>query len=87
MTTTAPNQIGTLAIDLIGNTPLVRLAKVTADLPAGVTLCAKAEWLQSRRLRQGPPRALDDPAKGARAALLTPGKIILEATSGNTGIA
>src|SRR4051794_10385178 len=86
MTTTAPNQIGTLAIDLIGNTPLVRLAKVTADLPTGVTVVAKAEWRNPGGSVKDRP-ALSMIRDGIARGLLTPDKTILEATSGNTGIA
>ena len=73
MTTTAPNQGGTLAIDLIGNTPLVRLPKVTADLPAGVTVAGEGRVAQSGRQRQGSARALDDPRRD-RARAPDPGE-------------
>jgi cysteine synthase B len=73
-------------VDLIGNTPLVRLRRLEQDLGAGVELYAKAEWTN-------PAGSVKDRAakrmivEGERAGLLTPGKIILDATSGNTGIA
>jgi cysteine synthase B len=86
MTTTAPNQIGTLPIDLIGNKPQVRLAKVTAELPAGVTIAAKAEWRNPGGSVKDRP-ALSMIRDGIARGLLTPDKTILEATSGNTGIA
>jgi len=70
---------------LIGNTPLVQLTQVSADLKPGVQLWAKAEWFN-------PGGSIKD-----RAALniirvaestgqLSPDKILLDATSGNTGI-
>lgn len=69
----------------IGNTPLVRLDRVVRDLP-GITLLAKAEW-------HNPGGSVKDRAVAAmvRDALqhgrLGPGKVLLDATSGNTGIA
>lgn len=86
MTTTAAQRSGTLAIDLIGNTPLVRLEKVTAGLPTEVTVAAKAEWLNPGGSVKDRP-ALSMIRDGIARGLLTPDKTILEATSGNTGIA
>jgi cysteine synthase B len=69
----------------IGNTPLLRLDKITRGLE-GVTLLAKAEW-------HNPGGSVKDRAASAmvREALaqgkLGPDKILLDATSGNTGIA
>lgn len=69
----------------IGNTPLLRLRKVIPDLP-GVTVLAKAEWLN-------PGGSVKDRAaagmvsKAQAEGRLGPGKILLDATSGNTGIA
>ncbi len=82
----APRHYGTIPLDLIGNTPLVRLTKVTAGLPFGVTVSGKAEWRNpGGSVKDRPALALvrDGLARG----LLGPGKTILEATSGNTGIA
>ena len=76
MTTTAPNQSGTLAIDLIGNTPLVRLAQVTAHLPAAVTVAAKAEWYNPGGSVKDRP-ALAMIRDGIARGLLTPDKTIL----------
>ena len=72
-------------VDLIGNTPLVRLASFEKDLQ-NVELHAKAEW-------QNPGGSVKDRpaarmiADGERSGALTRDKIILDATSGNTGIA
>jgi len=69
----------------IGNTPLVRLDRTAGDLP-GITLLAKAEWTN-------PGGSVKDRAVASmvRDALqhgrLAPGKTLLDATSGNTGIA
>ncbi len=68
----------------IGRTPLVRLRRVTAG--AGGTVLAKIEGRNpaySVKCRIGAAMVWDAEKRG----LLTPGKVILEATSGNTGIA
>lgn len=82
----ADRALGTAALDLIGNTPLIRLDLVTPRLPTGVSVLAKAEMLNpggSVKDRPGRAMILDGIARGE----LTPGKTILDATSGNTGIA
>src|SRR4030066_1105781 len=69
----------------IGNTPLIQLKQMTKHLK-GVEIYAKAEWLNpggSVKDRAG-LRIIED---GERSGLLTPDKIILDSTSGNTGIA
>jgi S-sulfo-L-cysteine synthase (O-acetyl-L-serine-dependent) len=72
-------------IDLIGGTPLVRLRTFGADTP-GVELYAKAEF-------QNPGGSVKDRAAAAilrdakRTGRLRDGVTILDATSGNTGIA
>jgi cysteine synthase B len=72
-------------LDLIGDTPLVRLSRFEAGLD-NVELYAKMEG-------KNPGGSVKDrPAarmilEGERSGALTPGKIILDATSGNTGIA
>jgi S-sulfo-L-cysteine synthase (O-acetyl-L-serine-dependent) len=85
--TTTPTHLrtGSLLTDRIGNTPLVRLEKVVRDLP-GITLLAKAEWVN-------PGGSVKDRAAWSIVrdaldrGLLAPGKTLLDATSGNTGIA
>jgi S-sulfo-L-cysteine synthase (O-acetyl-L-serine-dependent) len=75
----------TSLLDMIGRTPLVRLARIDAEVP-GVEIYGKAEWFNpggSVKDRAALAMILD----GERAGRLTPGKIILDATSGNTGIA
>ncbi len=72
-------------LDLIGRTPLVRLHRFERETP-GVELYAKAEWQNpggSVKDRAAARMILDGEASGA----LTRGKTILDATSGNTGIA
>lgn len=89
----APSQfvraVGQGAVDpleLIGNTPLLRLTRIVGDLSPNVELYAKAEWYN-------PGGSVKDRAAwnmiraGEESGTLTPDKIILDATSGNTGIA
>ena len=67
----------------IGRTPLVRLHRLA---PAGVTILAKIEGRNpaySVKCRIGASMVWDAEQKG----ILTPGKEIVEPTSGNTGIA
>jgi cysteine synthase B len=72
--------------DLVGNTPLLRLRRFEQEVCTGVELYAKAEW-------KNPGGSVKDRAAlrmildGERSGQLTPGKIIIDATSGNTGIA
>ena len=83
---TAPSAtLGTTLLQRIGNTPLVRLDRLTAHLP-GVHIYGKAEWLNpggSVKDRAASSIVADALAKG----LLGHDKTLLDATSGNTGIA
>ena len=72
-------------VDLIGNTPLVRLTSFEAGL-RNVELWAKAEWKNPGGSVKDRPAARMI-ADGERSGKLTRDKIILDATSGNTGIA
>ena len=70
----------------IGNTPLLGLRRVARELPNGVEIFVKAEHLNpggSVKDRAALAMILD----GERSGRLYPGKVILDATSGNTGIA
>lgn len=70
----------------IGGTPLVRLRRVVRAVPAGVELYAKAEHLSpGGSVKDRAARAMI--RDGERRSLLVRGKTILDATSGNTGIA
>ena len=71
--------------DLVGNTPLVRLRRIEQETP-GVEIYGKAEFFNPGGSVKDRP-ALNMILEGEKAGLLTPGKIILDATSGNTGIA
>lgn len=70
----------------IGNTPLIRLRSITRDLPADVAILAKAEHLNPGGSVKDRP-ALWMILEGERSGRLRPGMTILDATSGNTGIA
>ena len=77
--------LGHSLIERIGNTPLVRLDALTDDL-LGIALLGKAEWYN-------PGGSVKDRAAGhivseaRRNGQMPPGKTLLDATSGNTGIA
>src|ERR687884_95858 len=71
--------------ELVGNTPLLRLRHITAQA-RGVEIYAKAEWFNPGGSVKDRP-ALNMILEGERTGQLTPDKIILDATSGNTGIA
>ncbi len=70
----------------VGNTPLIRLRTITKNLPENVEVYAKAEHLN-------PGGSVKDRAAlamilaGEKSGELTKNKTILDATSGNTGIA
>jgi cysteine synthase B len=70
----------------IGHTPLLRLRRVTDNLPNGITVFVKAEHLNPGGSVKDRP-ALGMILEGERSGRLYPGKTILDATSGNTGIA
>jgi cysteine synthase B len=72
-------------IDLVGNTPLLPLSRVARDVWP-VEVYAKAEWFNPGGSVKDRP-ALNMILDGERSGRLTPAKTILDATSGNTGIA
>ncbi len=71
--------------DLVGNTPLVRLRNIEKDTP-GIEIYGKAEFFNPGGSVKDRP-ALNMILTGEQNGTLTPGKIILDASSGNTGIA
>ncbi|HJZ48261.1 MAG TPA: cysteine synthase family protein [Roseiflexaceae bacterium] len=73
-------------VDLVGNTPLLRLAGIAPDLPHGVEIYAKAEWYNPGGSVKDRP-ALYMIRDGERSGRLRRGMRIADATSGNTGIA
>ena len=77
--------IGRRSLELIGNTPLLRLERITRDLP-GIVLLGKAEWYNPGGSVKD--RAASNIVAQARASgKFGPGKTLLDSTSGNTGIA
>lgn len=86
-TITAPPQVEGEALEnLIGNTPLLRFRSVTAHLPENIAIFAKAEWTNPGGSVKD--RAAAEIIRSAEASgVLRPGKILLDSTSGNTGIA
>lgn len=83
--TVRPELLGQRLLDRVGRTPLIRLERVGAEFP-NVEICAKAEWFNPGGSVKDRP-ALSMIRDGERSGKLRPGKIILDATSGNTGIA
>src|SRR6476620_6486406 len=79
------SRLGRSVLELIGNTPLLSFKRITQHV-APVQVLAKAEWynpggsVKDRAVRS---MILD----GERRGLLTKSKTIIDATSGNTGIA
>jgi cysteine synthase B len=80
-----PRSLGGRIDDAIGNTPLLRLGRIAADAP-GVEVYGKAEWLNPGGSVKDRP-ALAMILDGERSGRLAAGRTILDATSGNTGIA
>jgi len=77
--------LGESALERVGNTPLLRLDRIASVRP-GLELLGKAEWYN-------PGGSVKDRAasniirEALRKGQLKPGKILLDSTSGNTGIA
>jgi S-sulfo-L-cysteine synthase (O-acetyl-L-serine-dependent) len=85
MITRINERTGTNVTELVGNTPLLELPSVSAEVP-GVRILGKAEWHNPGGSVKDRP-ALWMIRDGEKSGALTPGKTILDATSGNTGIA
>ncbi|HEX6418732.1 MAG TPA: cystathionine beta-synthase [Acidimicrobiales bacterium] len=76
-------QIAASLVDLIGDTPLVRLNRVTEGLAC--TVAVKLEMLNpGGSVKDRPALAMIEQAE--REGLLRPGGTIVEPTSGNTGV-
>jgi len=82
---TGQRAIGQSLLERIGNTPLLKLGRVTRDFP-NVEFAAKAEWFNPGGSVKDRP-ALSMIQAGLTSGDLRPGKAIIDATSGNTGIA
>jgi S-sulfo-L-cysteine synthase (O-acetyl-L-serine-dependent) len=78
-------RLGVRGVELIGNTPLLRLERISRQFP-NVLMLAKAEWYN-------PGGSVKDRAaynivcEGRRSGKFSAGKTLLDSTSGNTGIA
>ena len=78
-------RVGESILARIGNTPLLRLASIGRELEH-VEICGKAEWFNpGGSVKDRPALSMID--AGLKRGKLTPGKTIIDATSGNTGIA
>lgn len=76
---------GETLLERIGNTPLLRFERVGTEFP-NVEFCAKAEWFNPGGSVKDRP-ALGMIQAGLASGALRAGKTIIDATSGNTGIA
>jgi S-sulfo-L-cysteine synthase (O-acetyl-L-serine-dependent) len=78
-------KLGVRSVELIGNTPMLRLERMTREFP-NVQLLGKAEWYN-------PGGSVKDRAafniisEGRGSGKFAAGKVLLDSTSGNTGIA
>ncbi len=83
-----PSQLSRVpsVLHLVGNTPLFELTKVTAGLSPRVRVFTKLEGFNPGGSVKD-RAALKMVAEGLRTGALTPGKTIIDSTSGNTGIA
>lgn len=81
----ASRSLGKTVKDRIGNTPLLRMDHAIAEL-GDVQILAKAEWTNpgGSVKDRAASRIIEDALK---TGSLSPGKILLDSTSGNTGIA
>ncbi len=77
--------LGVPSLERVGKTPMLRLARIARDVP-GIELLGKAEWIN-------PGGSVKDRAasnivrEGRHSGKFAAGKVLLDATSGNTGIA
>ena len=85
MITRINTRAGTNVTELVGGTPLLDLSSISAETP-GVRILGKAEWYNPGGSVKDRP-ALWMIRDGEKSGALTPEKTILDATSGNTGIA
>ena len=82
----APRErVGQSVLERIGNTPLLRLERVGKEF-SNIEFYAKAEWFNPGGSVKDRP-ALSMIQAGLASGKLRPGKTIIDATSGNTGIA
>ena len=79
-------QQATEIVDLIGYTPLIRLRRITRHLPESIEIYGKAEWFNPGGSVKDRP-AWNIVRTAMERGELGAGKRLLDATSGNTGIA
>jgi S-sulfo-L-cysteine synthase (O-acetyl-L-serine-dependent) len=84
-TTASASPAGRPLLERIGNTPLLRFERIVGEFP-NVAFCAKAEWSNPGGSVKDRP-ALSMIQAGLASGELRAGKTIIDATSGNTGIA
>jgi len=72
--------------DQVGNTPLLGFRSLTAHLPENIQIFAKAEWHNPGGSVKDRP-ALSIIQQAEKEGRLTPNKVLVDSTSGNTGIA
>ena len=78
-------RVGESILARIGNTPLLRLVSIGHEFQ-NVEICGKAEWFNpGGSVKDRPALGMID--AGLKSGALVPGKTIIDATSGNTGIA
>jgi cysteine synthase B len=81
----ASSRAGKSVVDCIGNTPLLRLERIGREFP-NAEFSAKAEWFNPGGSVKDRP-GLSMIQAGLASGALRAGKTIVDATSGNTGIA
>lgn len=79
-------QQATEIVDLIGYTPLIRMRRITRHLPESIEIYGKAEWFNPGGSVKDRP-AWNIVRTAIERGELHGGKRLLDATSGNTGIA
>lgn len=82
--TTEPRKVESI-VDLIGETPLLEIRKITRGLSPGVRVFAKLEGFNPSGSVKDRP-ALKMIQEGIKSGQLKKGKTIIESSSGNTGI-
>jgi len=83
--TTPAHRLGSHLLECIGRTPLLRVSRL-GGVPPRVEILAKAEWFNpGGSVKDRPVLRMIEEAE--REGRLTPGKVLLDASSGNAGIA
>lgn len=86
MSTARPDAPGIDLLDRVGNTPLLRLNRIARWLPERVQVLAKAEFMNpGGSVKDRPARNMI--LEALKSGALTKDKVLLDSTSGNTGIA